>query len=407
MAIATGIAKKLAFKKETTAGSFPGVTTGAQYLRRVTSDLNLVKDTFQSNEIRTDYQIGDFRHGARKVEGSINGELACRSYQNLMAAALRASQTWTVAKTTGAQTNITAAVTVSPEGTFTRAAGSYITDGFRIGDILRWTGWATTGVNNNARNFLVTNLTATVMTGIFLDGTAVAAKASGDSVTATGYKSIIVPTTGHADDSFSIEHWHSDISISEAFLGCKVNSCQIALPASGLATINFGFMGMNILTGAAQAYTSPTSVENSTGILAAVNGALYVGTTKVATVTAMNINIAGGMSSTPVVGTNAVPAIFPGRVNVTGDISAYFETGTMRDLFINETKTTLVMALAEGSGATDNVMCITIPQVKFGGSSKNDGEAGIVQQMPFQAIVAASVTGHDDTTIRIVDVAAT
>lgn len=404
MAIATGIAKKLSFAKETTAGTF--ITSGSQYLRRVTSDLNLVKDTYQSNEIRPDLQVADFRHGGRRVEGSIQGELACKSYQKLMAGALRAPQAWATAKTTGAKTDVTAAVTVAPAGKFTRGTGSYITDGFRIGDVVRWTGWATTAVNNNARNFLITALTATEMSGIFLDGTAVAAKAAGDSVTCTGFKAIAVPTTGHDDPSWSIEHWHSDIGVSEGFRGCKINSMGVALPASGLATINFGFLGMGMTTAAAQQQTSPDSAFGATGILAAVNGALYVNGAKIATVTALNINLAGGMSITSVVGSNEAPAVFPGRVVVSGDLSAYFEDGTLRDMFLNETKVTLIVALAEGTGATDNVLTITLPQIKFGGASKNDGEQGIIQQMPFQAIVAQTVTGHDDTTIRIVDTAA-
>ena len=50
----------------------PG-TSGAQTLRRVSSTLNLKKNTYTSAEIRPDRQIFDFRHGARHVDGDRYG----------------------------------------------------------------------------------------------------------------------------------------------------------------------------------------------------------------------------------------------------------------------------------------------------------------------------------------------
>ena len=53
MATASGINKVVAYKKETTFGEIP-TNTGAQYIRRVTSNFNLTKETYQSEEIRQD-----------------------------------------------------------------------------------------------------------------------------------------------------------------------------------------------------------------------------------------------------------------------------------------------------------------------------------------------------------------
>jgi hypothetical protein len=101
--IATGIAKRLAFKKETALG----VSTEAsgQLLRRITSDINLSKDTYQSEEITSTYQISDFRHGSRKIGGSIKGHLSPGTYSLFMAAALRRDFS-VVAAITGASLTI-------------------------------------------------------------------------------------------------------------------------------------------------------------------------------------------------------------------------------------------------------------------------------------------------------------
>ena len=50
---AVGIYRQIAYKRESTWGALPGAT-GAKQIRRVTADFNLIKDAYESNEIRTD-----------------------------------------------------------------------------------------------------------------------------------------------------------------------------------------------------------------------------------------------------------------------------------------------------------------------------------------------------------------
>ena len=89
-AMASGIEKKVVLAPQATKGTCPAATLPtAQYLRRVTSSLNVTKETYQSNEMRADRQIADFRHGVQSVEGSIAGELSPGTYWRLMAAILR------------------------------------------------------------------------------------------------------------------------------------------------------------------------------------------------------------------------------------------------------------------------------------------------------------------------------
>ena len=136
MTIASGVAKRVRYKAESAWGTAAGAS-GAQALRRVSSDIDLKKETYQSNEIRTDYQTADMRHGVRHVGGSINGELSPGTYQAFIAAAVR--QTFQTAATTGAITTVTAAA-AAPQ--FVRSGGSCIIDGFSLFDVIRWTGFA-------------------------------------------------------------------------------------------------------------------------------------------------------------------------------------------------------------------------------------------------------------------------
>lgn len=400
MAIATGVAKQLAYKAETTWGTVPAAS-GAQALRRVTSDLNLTKQTYQSAEIRTDYQVADFRHGVRSVAGTVRGELSPGTYEDFLAAALR--------KTFAAVTNLTGlSLTIAASGdyyTVTRSSGSYLSDGIKVGQVVRLTAGSLAAGNLN-KNLLVVGLTALAATVLVLNGSTLTAEGPIASCTmSVPGKESYVPTSGHTDTSFAIEHWYSDVSQSEVFSGCKVNSVGIALPPSGISTIEFGFMGKDVTTAAAQYFTSPTAASTS-GVVAAVNGAVAVNGTRVALLTGLQINIAGGMTAEPVVGSNTFPDIFEGRVIVSGQFSAYFEDATLRDLFLNETEASIVAAFTTANTAAADFLSITLPRIKVGGASKDDGEKGIVQTFPFQALLntsGGSGTSSHATTIAIQD----
>jgi hypothetical protein len=403
MTIATGIGKQLRYKKESTWGTLPGAS-GAQSLRRVTSNLDLKKATYESKEIRPDYQKADFRHGMRSVDGTISGELSCGTYADFMATVCR--QAWQSLVTTGALlTNVlSAAGVLGSSGTITRSTGSFLTDGFKIGDVVRCTNWTTTGVNLNSRNLWITSLTATVMTAQFLDGTTFPTKASESglvTIVQAGKKNWMA-TSSQTNDSYSIEHWFSDILQSETFTGCRINDMDIKLPSTGMATIDTGFMGKDMVPINGSAYfTSPTAVTTS-GVLAAVNGALYVAGVQVGLVTGMNIKMSGGMTSGEVIGSNTRPDIFAGGMDVSGQMTVYFTDNVMRDLFVNETEASLCAVFTANNTATSDFMAFTLPRIKVGGASKDDGEKGLIMTMPFTGLLnVAGGTGVSSTATTI------
>lgn len=395
MTIASGIFKKVVAKKESTWGTAAGAS-GAEYLRRVSSDLNLVKNTYESGEIRTDQQVSDMRHGIRRVEGTLNGELSPASYKMFMAAAMRKDFVAGVSAAT---------LTITPDSggkTFTRSSGSWLTDGFKVGDIVRYSGFTAGAAANNAINFRITALTATVMTVAEAVTTSTAQASITCAVTG---KKTYVPLTSHTDDSFSIEHWFSDVAQSELFLGCKVNSMELAMPSTGMATIAMGFMGKDVTTGTAAYFTTPTAASES-GLLTAVSGSLRVGSSDIAVITGANISIAEGMTPAEVAFTNSIQAMFPGRVRVSGQISAYFENATMRDAFLNESELAMYLTLTTGSGAAADFLNFVLPRIKVGGATKNDGEQGIIQTIPFTALLNTSGgagISSEETTMSIQD----
>ena len=87
MSKAIGVARKIAYRKESEWGVLPGAS-GAKYIRRVTADFNLTKETYSSNEINPTFMMTDFRHGVRSATGSISAELSPNSYSDFIGSVL-------------------------------------------------------------------------------------------------------------------------------------------------------------------------------------------------------------------------------------------------------------------------------------------------------------------------------
>ncbi len=399
MTISVGTAKKIGYKKESTFGTLAG-TSGGKLLRRVTANFNLMKETYESNEIRTDRQVADYRHGVRSAEGSLNGELSPSTYSDFVGSVV--ARDFTTAPTASSLS-----VTIAASGalyTITRGTGSFLSDGFSVGMVIRLTG-AGLDTDNVAKNLLIASMSATVLTVSVVNGSLLAEEGPISSVTATAIgKVTFVPSTGHTDQSYTVEEFYSDIGQSEVYTGMKVNSVAVQLPATGLSTIDIGFAGKDLAqTGTSQYFSSPTA-QNTNGIFAAVNGVMLVQGAPVALVTSADFTIERATENATAVGSNSVADIFTGRIRVTGNLSVYFQDAVFRNYFKDETTVSLVLAMTTSTADSSDFVTFTIPKVKLGSFSKDDNELGLVASTSFQALLNdVTDAGLPATTIQIQD----
>lgn len=400
MAISKGTAKVVAYKKETTWGTAAGASGGKQ-VRRVTADFNLTKETYESNEIRTDRQLADFRHGVRSADGTLSGELSPNSYSDFMQS-LVAKDFATVSAISSL--SVTIAAGSGSLWTITRATGDWLSNGLKVGSVIRLAG-AGLATGNVAKNLLVVSMTTTIITVQVLNGSSLTAEGPIASVTASVVgKQTFVPASGHTEDSYTIEQWFQDISQSEVFTGMRVGSMNVQLPATGLTTVDFSFMGKDLTSkGTTQYFSSPTA-QGTNGIFAAVNGAMIVNGQPVALVTSADFTVERAMENATAVGSNSVAEIFLGRIRCTGNLSVYFQDATFRNYFDDETSVSIVFALTTGSEANADFLTFTLPKVKLGSFAKDDGELGLVASTSFQALLNGDTsTGLPATTIQIQD----
>lgn len=402
MAIGLGVVKQTRFKRQTAKGTLAGASLG-QILRRESSTFELAKETYTTeSEITSTQQLVSSRHGVKTVNGSISGILSPLTYSDMLSAVLRRDFT-AVTAITGLSITIAGS---GPTYTITRSAGDFLTGGIKVGQVIRLSAGAFNAANL-LKNILVTAVTATVITGMPVNGVAMVAEGpiATSTVTVIG-KVTYTPTTGHTNVYYTVEEWYSDVPYSERNQDVKISSVDLSLPGSGNAKISMSAVGLDQTGSGTVYYTSPTA-ETSSGALVAASGLLLVNGAAQAIVTDLSITINGNeQPADGVVGTNIRPDIFRGKVMVTGSFTAYFDSATIPDLFRNETVTSLVSVLTDGSSGTAEFISISIPRMDLNTSSPDDGETGLKRTYSFVAeynSAGGASLANEQTTLYIQD----
>jgi len=400
MAIAQGINKQVAIKKQTALGTAAS-GSGGQILRREQSTNTLKKDTYANNEIASHQQSTGKTHGLRSVDTALNGVLSAGTYSTVIASVLRDDFTATTSLTGLALAvgGVLGAYTLT-------GTGLLVSGGFKIGDIIRIT--VATGLNADClnKNLLITNITNTVITVKTLNGSTMTTGSGTACTLALPGKKSVVPITGHTKDYWTVEDWQSDISQSEVFSDVMFGKLDIGLPSTGNATFSVSGVGLNRTTGATRILTTPTG-ETTSNPLAAINGILIVNGAAVTNITGVTLSIDGkaaGMGA--VVGANVAPDIQRGTIEVSGSFTALYQDATLSTLFDNATQVNLVAIIEDNSTASSDFVSFSMSNITLDGDGKDDGDKAIVRTYPFTArinMAGGIALANDQTIISVQD----
>lgn len=403
MTIAQGINKITSIKAQVGLGT-PAIGAGGQTLRRKTSVSSKKRATYANDEINSYQQSYGVNLGTASTAWAFDGLLSPLTYQLPIAMMLR--KLFAAGAVSGS-----ASITVGVVGqtyTLTRAAGSFLTDGFKIGDVVRNTAGAFVNPVNMNNNFVIVGLTATVLTFITVNSSVPIAEGpiAAAVVTVMGKKTMAA-STAQTDTLFTIEEWYPDVSQSEVFPDMRMGQLDIGLPASGNATVKIAAQGLGVRTaGVAQALTAPTPAT-TTNVLTAVRGALVVNGVQSVTVSGISVGIKAALTAEgPIVGSNFSPDMSRGLVEVSGQFTGLFDTATLRTLFDNETVTSLVCVMATDSTNNADFMAFSMSAIKLTGADPDDGLKGIVRTYPFTAsinLAGGTLLANDQTIISVQD----
>jgi hypothetical protein len=373
VAVAQGLMKQVSFKKQTGLG-VAGSGAGGQVLRRTSSAFTLTRDSYEANEIVAHQQSTGSTAGIGKTTGKLDALVSPGTYSALFASLLRKDFVATSPMPTLSLTIGALAAGVYP---LTRTTGNWLTDGLKVGDIIRLT-VGSLNPANIAKNLVVTAInsgTPTICSVAPVNGVALVPEGpvTGCTVTVIGKKSW-VPTTGHTSDYHTFEEWYADLSKSELFTDVKVGKADITIPATGNASVSFDLPGLGRTLGTSRVLTSPTA-ETTTNVLTAVNGVVLVAGAATA-ITGATVAIDGHIQPGEAeVGTNSVSDLIRGEVSVTGQFTAKFSATTLQTLYVNQTPATLILIVTDGSGGAAEFVAMTMSNIKLFSDSADDGEA--------------------------------
>lgn len=300
---------------------------------------------------------------------------------------------WGAAKTTGAFTP----TAVNATNKFTRGAGSFVTDGFAVGQSVKVTGFTTAANNGYA---VITALDATNMTVAGLD--LADEVGSGDEVIA--HSGVLVH--GTTLKSYTIERQFSDLTTTFiAAKGMRPASMSLSAQAGQILTGQLDFMGKAPLAKAAAtagsgAYSASAGAANEvmngidhvTGIF--VGGDNAPGTSAVSyCVTQIDLNFGSPVRPIECLGTLGPAAIGGNSFEFTGNLRVYTDDNTtaLWDDFVNYTDKALWFRFVDTAG---NAYLFYLPQVQFTSSDgPNSGgpDSDIAQNMGFTCEYNAAV----------------
>jgi len=382
---ATGARTSHWYVAEVDCGTTPTSPTWLP-LRFTSGGMQLTKDSLQSSELDGSREVADLRLGNNSVSGDISVELSYGAYNDLLQAAL--GGTWAQATALASLT-----ITVDPAASkFTRSTGSFITDGVKVGDLVRFTGLV------NAVNKAVYQIVRVSTTEVFVNAPA-STLTTETSVASCGLvfpfklgvgntRRTISVLTHYADADSGSGEYH--ISRGVEITGFAFNVAVNALVTGTLSTIGMTYSADEALP-SGSTFSSVTKTETYSNVDGVILDTTLASTTVsagvIGYVTSLDMSLDNAASPQFTIGNDSVSFIERGRANSTLSLSAFFFDSTLLSRFVNETETAISVMLSNTSGNN---------AIKYGrvvytsGAPEIAGEGSIMQTLEAQALVGAA-----------------
>lgn len=380
---ATGARTSHYFVKEVDCGVTP-TSPAWSPLRYTSGNMQLTKDSIASSELDGSREVADIRLGSNQTAGDISIELSMNFYDVLLEAALGGSFDSGLA-----ETGVDVTVLASAK-TFTRAAGSFITDGVEVGDLIKFTDLLN---GNNAGSLYVTAVSALVVTcgnaeGLVDETSVTTDYTTGDKLEVGSARTTFSILTHYADADGGAGEYH--ITKGVEVTGYSFDIAVNAMVTGSLPTIGRVYEP-DVALPAGSTFLTPAKTEP----YASVDGRILENSVAIGLVTQTTINLDNGASAQFEIGSNDTSFIEQGRANSTLSLQTFFEDSTLLKKFVNETETSVVIIL-EGS---DGSMSFSFPRVIYTtGTPDVAGEGSITQSLDAQAL--AGLSGESSVVIQ-------
>lgn len=401
-----GVNVQVIYKAETFGT--PQTGAGGEMFRiQPGAGLTLNRTVIRDPEVRKDGMTSMVRLGSKSVSGSYPGTLSVGTFNTFLGALFR--HAW-AADTTVTYDNGAAHTSVevtTASRLVTVGTGSLITDGVRVGDVIRLANMSTAA--NNSVNCIVSAVAANQLD--FL-GTPLTIQGADNACTLTIKKKLKNALGTIADPmvraAYTIEEYFEDLDESEQYTGCRVSSLKLSFQPDSVVKVEFGIVGQTMTNlaagGTAPGLTTPTEYT-SIGLIAA-DASIYLAGSAIATITGGEITFDLGCKGQSVVGSLLTPDVYEGPMTVTGQLTAIRTAiaGSHLARYLAETDNVeLSLLFVEPDAAAPiDFFHVFLPRIKYTGDSTSLGDEGaLIETIPFEAHCKATTTGYDSVVCTI------
>jgi len=348
----------------------------------------MTRDSLQSQELNGSREVSDLVLGSKQTMGEISVELYCATFNEFLQSALGATFS---AVSNSSSINITVDPATSK---FTRASGSYVSDGFAAGDLIKHP--SLTG--DNAKVFVVESVSALfVVVKVPTDVTLTV------ETTASVVRFPAVLVVGDERQSFSILTHYEDADngagIYQLTKGVEVVGFSFDISVNALVTGTFTTIGRTTEYGASvpsgSTYATPVLQE----VLSSVQGTIQDANSTLGYVTSMTCTNDNAASAQFEIGSNSVAFIEKGRTNNTLSLSTFFDDTTLLAKFTGDTESSIFVALMPSNRA--KAVAFNYGRVIYtSGAPEVAGEGSITQSLEAQAL-QGTTPGAQESSIEI------
>jgi len=361
-------------------------------LRGTSRAVNLEKNILETQEVDADSQETDSRHGFNRVVGAPGFQLSRKDYDDFIQFVM--GREWDQGSTiTTGPIGISVSVnTTTKIATFSRATGSFITNGFRPGDIATLTDPDT---SDNDGDYRLLTVSALSVTAYDPDGILTASTAGGSEVLTLKGKRIDV---GTEMQTFLLERAFQDVAQYQKFNGCACDQFSMNIEPESMINGTFNILGMSAAAISGTPLTSSVLSATSNAPYAAFDGQIFEGGAEIAVATSCNFQFQRNRSLNPIIGSKFSPDVFEGTARCTGTLTAYFSTASLLNKFINETESSVWFRFDDPNDPTQ-FLSIVFPRVKYNGGTMDPPQEGpCTIEMPFRALKATGLAAAGGTT---------
>jgi len=384
MGYGTGARSRLIHCVETVEGTTP-IAPSWKTLRRTTggSGITISRQTLESSELRADRQSAIPGLGNKGIAVNVPLEFSFDSFDDFLESILASAFAVAYSLTALVVTVAAAAKT------FTRATGSWITDGVKVGDHVTFGGFTDAG--NNA-TFIVTAVSALVLTCAAASG--LVNVSADDGVTATTTRKVM--SNGVARKTFTMEEGFLDLDtpLYQVARGVIANKFALSIKNNAKVTGSFDLLGLSSEDLAEASIAASVADPTDTDVFDSFTGSILEGGTAFEAAQSLDLSVDASGSHKYALYHDDPAFNSLGRIKITGTLTSFFKDAVLANKFLNKTPSSIAWTLTDGDG---NSYLITLPHIVYTGASHTVPEDDIPLSLPFTA-------GVDPTTGKMISI---